>query len=135
MDHPGQRYSVKREIFKKSNFEVKFLPARSLPIETLQVMWYTQLVLRLGTEIFKICRRIKKLPSWAFLGPSRAGSCPSLKIAQKFQRLGISGLKSYEKAIANISLRFERKKIWPKNRFFGRSKLATFEAHRPLLWA
>ena len=106
LDHPGQRYSAKRDIFKKSNFEVKFLPPRSLPIETLQVMWYTQLVLRLGTEIFMISRRIKMLPSWAFLGPSRAGSRPSLKIAQKFQRLGILGLKIYKKAIANISLRF-----------------------------
>ena len=126
LDHPGQRYSVKREIFKKSNFEVKFLPPRSLPIETLQVMWYTQLVLRLGTEIFMISQRIKKLPSWAFLGPSRARSRPSLKIAQKFQRLDISWLKTYEKPIANISLRFERKKIWPKNGFFGGSKKAHF---------
>ena len=123
MDHPGQRYSVKRDIFKKSNFEVTFLPARESPIETLQVMWYTQLVLCLGTEIFMISRRIKMLPSWAFLGPSRAGSRPRLKIAQKFQRLDISGLKTYEKPITNISLRFERQKNLAKNGFLGGSKM------------
>ena len=123
LDHPGQRYSVKRDIFKKSNFEVTFLPARESPIETLQVMWYTQLVLRLGTEIFMISRRIKMLPSWAFLGPSRAGSRPSLKIPQKFQRLDISGMKTTKKPIANISLRFERKKNLAKNWFLGGSKM------------
>ena len=134
LDHPGQRYSVKRDIFKKSNFEVTFLPARESPIETLQVMWYTQLVLRLGTEIFMISRRIKMLPSWAFLGPSRAGSRPSLKIPQKFQRLDISGMKTTKKPIVNISLRFERKKIWPKNGFFWGSKLPPREApgHPPM---
>ena len=73
-----------------------------------------------------ISLRIKKFPSWAFLGPSRAGSRPRLKIAQKFQRLDISGLKTYEKPIANISLRFERKKNWPKNGFLGVSKKAHF---------
>ena len=46
------------------------------------------------------------LPSWAFLGPSRAGSRPSLKIPQKFQRLDISGMKTTKKPIVNISLRF-----------------------------
>ena len=106
------------EIFKESNFEVTFHPARESPIETLRFMWYTQLVLRLGTEIFMISRRIKMLPSWAFLGPSRAGSRPSLKIPQKFQRLDISGMKTTKKPIANISLRFERKKNLPKNGFF-----------------
>ena len=58
------------------------------------------------------------LPSWAFLGPSTAGSRPSLKIPQKFQRLDISGMKTTKKPIVNISLRFEREKIWPKNSFF-----------------
>ena len=66
-----------------------------------------------------ISLRIKKFPSWAFLGPSRAGSRPRLKIAQKFQRLDILGLKTYEKPIANISLRFERKKnLAEKTDFF-----------------
>ena len=55
------------------------------------------------------------LPSWAFLGPSRAGSRPRLKIAQKFQRLDISGMKTTKKPIANISLRIERKKNLAKN--------------------
>ena len=74
------------------------------------------------------------LPSWAFLGPSRAGSRPSLKIPQKFQRLDISGMKTTKKPIANISLRFERKKIWPKNGFFLGSKLPPREApgHPPM---
>ena len=58
------------------------------------------------------------LPSWAFLDSSRAGSRPSLKIPQKFQRMDISDMKTTKKPIANISLRFERKKIWPKNGFF-----------------
>ena len=135
MDHPGQRYSVKRDIFKKSNFEVTFLPARESPIETLQVMWYTQLVLCLGTEIFMISRRIKMLPSWAFLGPSRAGSRPSLKIPQKFERLDISGMKTTKKPIASISLQFERKKIGRKTAF---SEGQNCPLGRPLgtpLWA
>ena len=74
------------------------------------------------------------LPSWAFLGPSRAGSRPRLKIAQKFQRLDISGMKTTKKPIANISLRFERKKNWPKNGFFRGSKLPPREAlgHPPM---
>ena len=55
------------------------------------------------------------LPSWAFLGPLRAGSRLSLKIPQKFQRLDISGMKTTKKPIANISLRFERKKNLAKN--------------------
>ena len=38
-------------------------------------------------------------------------SRPSLQIAPKFKILDISGLKTYQKPIANISLGFERKKI------------------------
>ena len=55
-------------------------------------------------------------------------SHPSLKIAPKLERLDISGPKTYQKAIANISVRFEIKKIWPKNGFFERPKMAVLAA-------
>ena len=42
---------------------------------------------------------------------SSAISHPCLKIAPKFERLDILGLKTYQKPIANISVWFEIKKI------------------------
>ena len=34
-DQTGQRYTVKRDIFKVANFRVNFLPAQAGPFETL----------------------------------------------------------------------------------------------------
>ena len=66
---------------------------------------------------------------------ARAITRPSLKIAQKSERLDISGPKTYQKPIANISVRFERKKIWLKNDIFLRPKMATLEAPGHHVWA
>ena len=58
-------------------------------------------------------------------------SRPGLYLAPKCESLDISGLKTYQKPIANISLGFERKKIRPKNRIFQSPKMATLEAPGP----
>ena len=87
-----------------------------IPFEFPGIMWYTHLDLRLGLGIFGLAMRRKKI------GPQGPKSVighisPSIKIAPKFERLDISGLETYQKPIANISARFERKEIYPKNHF------------------
>ena len=62
-------------------------------------------------------------------------SCLSLKIAPKFERLDISGLKTYQKPIATTSVRFEMKTIWPKNGFFEIQKMAVLAAPGPAVRA
>ena len=66
---------------------------------------------------------------------ARAITRPSLKIAQNSEKLDISGPKTYQKPIANISVRFERKKIWLKNEILLWSKMATLEAPGHHVWA
>ena len=62
-------------------------------------------------------------------------SHPCLKIAPKFERLDISGLKTYQKPIANISEWFEVKKLWPKNDFSKNQKMAVLAAPGPAVRA
>ena len=54
-----------------------------------------------------------------------------LHIAPNFERLDISGLKTYQKPIATTSVRFEMKTIWPKNGFFDIPKMAVLAAPGP----
>ena len=83
---------------------------------------------------------------WAISSEKRAspvgGSKPAdsisrlcLHIAPKFESLDISGLKTYQKPIANISVRFEMNKIWPKNGFFEIPKMAVLAAPGPAVRA
>ena len=62
-------------------------------------------------------------------------SHPCLKIAPKFERLDISGLKTYQKPIANISEWFEVKKLWPKNSFSKNPKTAVLAGPEPAVRA
>ena len=79
---------------------------------------------------------------WAISSEKRAspvgGSKPAdsisrlcLHIAPNFERLDISGLKTYQKPIANISLGFGTKKIWPRNRILQSPKMAALGAPGP----
>ena len=64
MEQPGQSYSEKRVIFKTADFGANFLPAPGWPWKVLWIMWYTHLVLRLGSGIFGLPLRRKELVLW-----------------------------------------------------------------------
>ena len=51
--------------------------------------------------------------------------------SSKIQKIGHFGAKNLPKPIANISVRFERKKIWPKKHFSKNPKISASEAPGP----
>ena len=68
-EQTGQSYGVKRVIFKTADFGVNFLPAQRLAFGTLWIMWYTHLVLRLGSRIFGLPLQRKTLATLGAPGP------------------------------------------------------------------
>ena len=64
LEQSGGSYRAKRQIFKKSNFGLKFLAYMRVPFEFHRIMWYTHLDLRLGLGIFELAARRKTIGPW-----------------------------------------------------------------------
>ena len=64
LEQSGGSYRAKRQIFKKSNFGLKFLSYMRVPFELHRIMWYTHLDLRLGLRIFELATQRKTIGPW-----------------------------------------------------------------------
>ena len=95
-EQPGQSYSVKRVIFKTANFRVNFLPARGVAFGTLWIMWYTHLVLRLGSVVFGLPLRRKELALWG-VKTGRFHISPWPADSSKMRKPGHFGVKNLPK--------------------------------------
>ena len=96
MEQAGQSYRAKRQIFKKSNFGLKFLAYMQVPFEFHRIMWYTHLDLRLGLEIFELATRRKTI------GPRGPKSVighisPEPQDSSKIRKTGHFGAKNLPK--------------------------------------